>query len=112
LLVRLLEVIGVQVAITAGPDEIADAEVALLRQHMRQQRIRGDVERHPEENIATSLVEQAGQLAVRNVELEQAVTWRQRHPVDLADVPGAHDDAARVRVLLQLPHDLTDLVDR
>src|SRR6185312_10063106 len=42
LLVGLFEVVEVQVAIAAGPDEIAGGEVALLREHVRQQSVGSD----------------------------------------------------------------------
>ena len=63
--VDLLEVVAVEVAVAAGPDEIADAEVALLRDQVGQQRVRSDVERHAEEDVAAALVELAGQPARR-----------------------------------------------
>ena len=50
--VDLLEVVEVEVAVAAGPDELAEAEVALLRHHVREQRVRRDVERHAEEDVA------------------------------------------------------------
>ena len=50
--VDLLQVIEVEVAVAAGPDEVADVEVALLRHHVRQQRVGRDVERHAEEDVA------------------------------------------------------------
>ena len=46
---------------------------------MRQQRIGGDVEGHAEEHVGGALVELAGEPAVGDVELEQAVAGRQRH---------------------------------
>ena len=57
LLVCLLEVIPIQMAITTGPDEIANTEVGLLREHVRQQRIRCDVKRHAKKNVAAALVQ-------------------------------------------------------
>jgi hypothetical protein len=50
-----------------------------LRHHHGQQRVGGDVERHAEEDVGRALVELAGQPAVGDVELEQAVAGRQRH---------------------------------
>jgi hypothetical protein len=83
----------------------------LLRHHVRQQRVAGDVERHAEEDVGAALVELAGQLAVGHVELEERVAGRQRHLRDLAHVPGRHDQPARIGVVADLPHDLGDLVD-
>ena len=74
LLVDLFEVIRIEVTVAAGPDELAHFEVALLREHVREQRIGGDVERHAEENVGAALVELATQPLVRHVELEERVT--------------------------------------
>ena len=81
-------------AVAAGPDELAHFEVALLREHVREQRIGGDVERHAEENVGAALVELTTQPPVRHVELEERVTGHELHLVELAHVPGADDDAA------------------
>src|SRR5690606_14591326 len=47
--IGLLQVVGVQMAVTAAPDELARREVADLRHHQRQQCIAGDVEGYAEE---------------------------------------------------------------
>ena len=73
---RLFQVIEVQVAIAPRPDEVADRKPALLRQDMREERIGGDVERHPEEQVGRALIELERQPAVRDVRLEQAVAGR------------------------------------
>ena len=36
---------------------------------------------------------------------------RQRHLIQLADVPGGNDDAARIRILLQLLEHVAQLID-
>ena len=92
---RLLEMVGVEVAIAAGPHEHAGLQPALPRQHMGQQRIAGDIERHSDEEIRAALVELEVEPAVGRLGLEQAVAGRQRHPLDLARVPGGDDLAAR-----------------
>jgi hypothetical protein len=97
LLVDLVEVVEVQVAVAAGPDEVADAEVALLREHVRQQRVARDVERHAEEKIGAALVELAGKSSAGDVELEERVARRQLHARDLADVPRRTRSAAASR---------------
>ncbi len=107
----LLHVVAVQVGIPAGPDEVAHFQVALLRHHMHQQRIAGDVERQAEEHVAWALVQLAGELAVCHVELEKCVARCQRHFVQLTHVPRRNDDTARVRVIFQLVHDGGDLVN-
>src|SRR5690349_7967272 len=51
LFVGLVEMIEIQVAVAAGPDEVAGGELALLSEHVREQRIGRDVERHAEEHV-------------------------------------------------------------
>ena len=102
----------VDVAVAARPDEVARLEVALLREHVREERVARDVERDAEEDVGAALVDLAAEsLAAGDVELEERVAGRERHPWDLGDVPGAHDDPPRVGVLAEEPHDLCDLVD-
>ena len=98
-------------SVATGPDEIADLQIALLRHHMHQQRVAGDVERQAEEYVAGALIQLAGELAVSDVELEKGVARRQGHFIQLADVPRRDDDPAGVRVVFQLVHHRADLVD-
>ena len=60
-------------------NEITRLQTGNLSHHQGQQGIGCDVERHTKKDICTSLVKLAGQLAVSDIELEEAVTWRQRH---------------------------------
>ena len=115
------QVVVVDVAVPARPDEVAEVQIALLRQHHRQQRIAGDVEGHAQEDVGAALVELATELAAParailgpgrcHIELEQGVAGHQRHLVELGHVPGADDDAPAVGVGLELLHHLGDLVD-
>src|SRR6185369_15763155 len=54
---HLLVMVAVDVAVAAGPDEVADGEVALLRHHVREQGVAGDVEWHAQENVGAALVQ-------------------------------------------------------
>src|SRR5690606_20915835 len=72
----LVEMIGVQVAVASGPDEVADFKITLLRHHVGEQGIARDIEWHTEKNIGAALVELAGQLAVSHIELEEGVARR------------------------------------
>lgn len=49
----LLHVIGVEVHITTGPDEVTHFQIALLGHHVGQQGVAGDVERQAEKFYAT-----------------------------------------------------------
>ena len=108
----LVEVVEVEVGVAEGVHEVARLEVADLGHHHRQHRVGGDVERHAEEDVARSLVELAGEPAVGDVELEQRVARRQRHRLEVTDVPRADDVAAAVGVGADLLDDGGDLVHR
>ena len=58
--IGLLQMIHIQMAVAARPHEIADLKPALLRNHVREQRVGGDVEGHPEQGIGAALVQLAG----------------------------------------------------
>ena len=75
----LLDVVVVDVAVAAGPHEVADLEAGHLGDHVGQQRVGRDVERHAEEQVGRALVELAGAAAVGDVELEERVA-RARAP--------------------------------
>src|SRR6266478_2190014 len=96
--------VDVQVAIATGPDEFSDVEVRLLSDEMRQQRVRGDVERHSEKHISAALIELARKLLVGDVELEESVARRQAHAGYIANIPRRHDEAPRMGI----PADLLD----
>ena len=83
-------------------DELARLQAADLRDHHREQRVGGDVERHAEKDVGAALVELARQLALRDVELEERVARRERHLRDVGDIPGRDDQAARVGIVADL----------
>jgi hypothetical protein len=115
---HLLVVVAVNVAVTARPDEVAHVQVALLRHHVGQQGVAGNVEGHAQKNIGTALVQLAAQfgffaraLCRRHIELEERVARHERHLVKLGHVPRADDDAAAVGVAFEGINDLLYLVN-
>ena len=102
----------IDVAVAARPDEVAGLEVALLRDHVREERVARDVEGNAQEHVAAALIELAGELPVSYVELEEAVAGRERHLVYLRRVPRAHHQSARVGRLADALEQVRDLVDR
>ena len=92
-------------------DEVAGAEVRHLGDHHGQQRVARDVERHAKEGVGRPLIELAGQAAVGDVELEQAVARGERHLRNVSRVPCRHDQSPAVRVAADLGDDVGDLVD-
>ena len=80
--------VQIQMRIAQGVHELAHAEPARLGDHMREQRIACDIERHPEKHVTAALIELTGQPPLRDIELKQGMTRRQRHVIDLGRVPG------------------------
>ncbi len=111
LLVGLIEMVQIKMHVAEGVDELSRLESRDLRHHERQQRVGGDVEGHAEKHVGRALVELAGEAALSDIELEQAVARRQRHLVELAHVPGADDMAARIGIALQAFDHVGDLID-
>ena len=58
--IGLLQMIEVQMAVAARPDELSDLKIALLREHVREQSVGGDIEGHAEQRIGAALVQLAG----------------------------------------------------
>ena len=79
--------------------------------HLREQRVAGDVEGHAEEHVAAALVELTRELAILHVELEERVAGRERDLVGLARIPPRHEEAAAARVGPDLLQQASDLID-
>ena len=114
----LVEMVGVEVEVAEGVDEVARFVVEGLGDHHGEEGVGGDVEGDAEEEVGAALVElagEAGALAVLfglvDVELEEEVAGREGHLVDLPDVPGGDEMAAGVGVVLEAVHEAGDLVD-
>jgi len=108
----LLEVVVVNMCVAESVDEIADAEPADLRDHVRKKRIARDIERHAEEQIRAALVELTAQVAVpADVKLKQRVARRERHFVGFAGIPAGNDEAARGGIALDFGDEIGDLVN-
>ena len=56
----LLEVVPVDVRVTRGVHELAGLQAAHLRDHHREERIGGDIERDAQEDVGAALVQLAG----------------------------------------------------
>src|SRR3954468_6145457 len=69
----LFEVIGVKVQVAESGDEFAGFQAADLRDHKREQGVRGDIEWHAEEKVGAALVKLATQPAIEHEELEEHV---------------------------------------
>jgi len=121
---RLLDVVLVEMHIAEGMDEIPNTKAAHLRDHVREEGIRRDIEGNAEEDIRRTLVELTAQLPISNVELKQAMTRRKRHPPllyvclrsdgfirKIGRVPRGDDKATGMRPLLDLLNYFAHLID-
>ena len=77
--------------IAARPDEHAGLQAALARQHVCEERIGGDIEGNTQEDVRAPLIELQVEPAAGDLRLKEAMARRERHPVDLAGVPGGDD---------------------
>ena len=90
--------------VAEGVDEIPRLVAADVRDHFRQQGIRGDVEGNSQKQIRAPLIELAGKpgppalVRLVDVKLKQQMARRQRHLVDLPDIPRGDDVPPRQRV--------------
>ena len=75
-------------------NEITGLQSRDLSDHHGQQSIGRDIERHTQKDIATALVKLTRQFAVGHIELEQAMTRRQCHLIDVGDIPRRDNMAA------------------
>lgn len=130
LLPQRVHVVDVDVRVAHDVRQAARHQVRGVCNHVRQQRVAGNVEGHAQAHVAGPLVELAVQVAlgllsvrgsavgrrrgrsrVGDVELGKHVAGRQGHLLQVGGVPGAHDDAAVVGVRAELMYDLGELVD-
>ena len=95
----LVEVILIEMEIAKRVDEVAGFVIANLRNHMGEERVGSDVERHTQEQIRAALIELAGEPRLAavfgfvNVELKQQVARRKSHAIQIANVPCGDDMA-------------------
>jgi hypothetical protein len=61
---HLRVVVAVDVAVAAGPDEVAHLQVTLLRHHVGEQGVAGNVEGHTQKDVGAALVQLAAQPAL------------------------------------------------
>jgi len=67
------------VGVAEAVDEFAGLQTGNLGDHQGQEGVAGDIEGHAEEDVSRALVELAAELAVGDVELEQAVAGGEGH---------------------------------
>ena len=114
--------IAINVTIATGPDKVTHIQVALLRHHVGEQGVAGDVEGHTQEDIGAALIELTAEFASfltisplscrwSHVKLKERMAGHQRHFVQFTHIPAAHNDAARVRVGFESFDDFRNLVN-
>ena len=84
--------------VTTVPNKLTGFKIALLSEHPSEHGSCANVETVPEPQVATTLIEYAGELAFVDVELVGHVAWRQSHFVEVSDVPPGENVPPRRRV--------------
>jgi len=123
LLFYAFDLVEVDVAVAAGPDEVAGFEVALLGDEVGQEGILGDVEDHADRTVHGALVELTGEAPSGDVELKERVAGGQggASGADVVlgtlafvgkdgGIPCSDEVAARFGFIPDLLDDLADLV--
>ncbi len=94
LLSGLIDMIFIEMGIPQNMDKLPRLEAGHMGYHVGQQRIRGDIERHAQKNIGAALIELAGELAISDKKLKQAMAGRQGHIRHIRRIPGRNNEAA------------------
>src|SRR2546427_3111603 len=97
--------------ITERMNEDAWLQRALLCHHHQQQRIAGDVEWYPKRQIGRALIDLQVETVINHIELHQEVAGRQRHLVEISNVPRADDKTPRMRIAFNSLNDLLELIN-
>ena len=95
---NLVRMVGINMGVAKAVDEVADFKAEVLRHHVQQQCVGGNVEWNPQENIGGALVELALKPALGHVELKEGMAGRERHLINVAGVPSRNDVPAPVGV--------------
>src|SRR5205085_1305175 len=75
------------------------------------QSIGGDIERDAQKHVGRALIELTRQSALGDIELKEAVAWRQGHAVYLDRIPRRDDQSARIRIAPDRVDQVSQLVD-
>jgi hypothetical protein len=87
----LLEMVGINMYVAAGPDEVSRLVPCDLGHHEGQQGIGGDVEGYSQEDVAAPLVKLAGEFTSGHIKLKEEMAWGKMHFLQVAHIPGADD---------------------
>ena len=90
----LFKVIEIEVSVSRCMDKLSWLKIAHLRHHLKQESVGGDIERHTEEGVCRALIELQRESPVCHIELEEAMTWWQRHLWHISNIPRATHDAS------------------
>lgn len=93
-------------AAAAAAAEASYLEVGDVGNHVCKQGVTGYVEGHTKAHVCRPLVQLAWQLPIGHIELAEAVAGWEGHFVDVSNIPGTHDDASVIWVVLDGVNDL------
>jgi len=111
LLLRLIDVICVEVQVTESVHELFGFKIANLCDHHGKQGVGSDVEGHAKKDVGAALIELAAEFAISHVELKERVAGGECHVFNLAGIPSADDVATTIRVILYGIDDFSELID-
>ena len=86
LFTRLIKMIAIEMRITQNMDKFTNLQSTDPCDHMDQQCIGSDIERHPQKDIGASLIKLAGQTTIGDIKLKQTMTGRQGHLLSLIHI--------------------------
>ena len=107
----LLDVVQIEMRVAGGMNEVAGLIACHLRHHLQQKRVGGDVKRYTEERICRTLIKLQRQTVACHIELEDGVTGRQGHLVDLGHIPCRDNHTTGVGIVFQLIEHILYLID-
>lgn len=106
--------VEVDMDVTEGMHEGANLEVADMRNEMREECIRSDIERYAEEDISRSLIQLTAQFSIEHIKLKQRMTRRKAsfcHFFNLWWIPCTDDKSSTVWITFDLLYKSGELIE-
>ena len=84
----MIQMVEIKVGIAEGVDKFPRLQVKDLGDHHGQQGVGRNIERYPQKDVSTALVELAGKFVFEDIELEEQMARRESHFFEFANIPG------------------------
>lgn len=85
--INLVNVVKVYMCISEGMHEFPGFQPCNLGNHHKQKGIGCNIEWNADKDVSAPLVQLAGELTFRNIELVKYVAWRKCHFIELCNIP-------------------------